>query len=203
MMDQRALAHELARHHGRAQYRHRCRPACASTGGAHRSVHAWLGALYVVTTTALGSALGSSIQSRTSISSFSIVLSLHSVAQRFTQSTQVCACVLVWVGACACVRVGGCVCGALCHAHPPGVYRMAVYESSQSKAVRPSTDYCSLYVILTWVIDSVVVEGMKPGARAYFFVQPTTRWPAPRRRLRPQGVSVWRQPGRTRRGGWR
>ena len=116
MMDQRALAHELARHHGRAQYRHRCRPACASTGGAHRSVHAWLGALYVVTTTALGSALGSSIQSRTSISSFSIVLSLHSVAQRFTvlrahKCVLVC---LVWVGACACVRVDGCACVVRC-----------------------------------------------------------------------------------------
>jgi hypothetical protein len=42
---------------------------------------------------------------------------------------------------CACV--GGCVCGALCHAHPPGVYRTAVYESSQSKAVRPSTVVCT------------------------------------------------------------
>ena len=53
----------------------------------------------VVTTTALGSALGSSIQSRTSISSCSIVLSLRSAAF-YSQSTQVCACVLVWVGAC-------------------------------------------------------------------------------------------------------
>ena len=55
--------------------------------------------IYVVTTTALGSALGSSIQSRTSISSCSIVLSLRSAAF-YSQSTQVCACVLVWVGAC-------------------------------------------------------------------------------------------------------
>ena len=86
----------------------------------------------VVTTTALGSALGSSIQSRTSISSCSIVLSLRSAAF-YSEHTSVCLC--------ACV--GGCVCGALCHAHPPGVYRTAVYESSQSKAVRPSTVVCT------------------------------------------------------------